>query len=891
MLGALLTLLVVGAVAYALAVAPIGGIIALAFVASFLFLAYRRLSLLAYSATFTVLLAAYTAAGPGPWAWKGVLWGLMVLLWALNIRPLRKVLISRPFMRTYRRLLPSMSATEREALEAGTVWWDGELFTGAPRWERLLAARPPRLSAEEQAFLDGPCEELCRMIDDWDITHRRGDMPPEVWEYLRTRGFFAMIIPKRYGGLEFSAYAHSCVLAKIASRSTTVSSTVAVPNSLGPAELLNHYGTEEQKGNYLPRLARGEEIPCFALTGPRAGSDAASIPDTGIVCRGSWQGREIVGIRLNFSKRYITLAPVATVIGLAFRLFDPEGLLREATRAGAAGQPGAQGPASGSPESRANAGADRASRDPADIGITCALIPRGTTGITIGRRHFPLNIPFQNGPIQGKDVFVPLDFIIGGPRMAGQGWRMLVEQLSVGRCISLPSNATGGAKAAVWATGAYARIRRQFNAPIGRFEGVQSILARMVGLTYIMDAARSVTAGAIDGGEKPSVPSAMLKYHVTEMGRQVANDAMDVHGGKAICMGPRNYLARGYESVPIAITVEGANVLTRSLIIFGQGAVRCHPFVLREMNSARDPDRRRGLDEFDAALFGHMGFAISNAVRSFIMAQTLARFERAPDRGATRRYYQHVVRFSSSFAFAVDVAMLTLGGYLKKKESLSARLGDVLSSLYLASMVLKHYNDEDQPPDDLPIVEWACRHLLYLAQEQLHGFLRNFPNRLLAAVMRLFIFPRGLTYFAPADRLGRRVAELVTSATAARERLCRLVYATREPGNPLGLLNEALTLAPVAEPVEQRIRVEGVRTGRVTALDLPGRIEQALAAGIISDAQAASLREYDRMVMELIQVDDFAPGELGAGAGETARPVLDARGHVREVSEPDRVDP
>jgi len=622
MLGALLTLIVIGAVAYALAVAPVGGVIALVFVGSFLFLAYRRLSLLAYSAVFTVLLAAYTVAGPGPWAWKGVLWALLALLLALNIRPLRKALISRPFMRTYRKLLPSMSATEREALEAGTVWWDGELFTGAPRWERLLAAKAPKLSPEEQAFLDGPCEELCRMIDDWDITHRRGDMPAELWEYLRTRGFFAMIIPKRYGGLEFSAFAHSCVLAKIASRSTTVSSTVAVPNSLGPAELLNHYGTEEQKHHYLPRLARGEEIPCFALTGPRAGSDAASIPDTGIVCRGVWQGREIVGIRLNFSKRYITLAPVATVIGLAFRLFDPEGLLIEATQAE---RGGAAEPAKSAPER---------ARDAADIGITCALIPRGTAGITIGRRHFPLNIPFQNGPIQGKDVFVPLDFIIGGPRTAGQGWRMLVEQLSVGRCISLPSNATGGAKAAVWATGAYARIRRQFNAPIGRFEGVQSILARMVGLTYIMDAARSVTAGAIDGGEKPSVPSAMLKYHVTEMGRQVANDAMDVHGGKAICMGPRNYLARAYESVPIAITVEGANVLTRSLIIFGQGAVRCHPFVLREMNSARDPDRRRGLDEFDAALFGHMGFAISNAVRSLVMALTLARWTGA-QRAAT----------------------------------------------------------------------------------------------------------------------------------------------------------------------------------------------------------------------------------------------------------------
>ena len=437
------------------------------------------------------------------------MWLAFGALLFLNIVPLRMRYMTKPFLRTYRRLLPAMSDTEREALEAGTVWWDGELFTGRPDWTRLLAAKAPKLSQEEQAFIDGPCEELCRLIDDWDITHRRADLSPHVWEFIKKKGFFAMIIPKKYGGLEFSAYAHSCVLVKLASRSATVSSTVAVPNSLGPAELLLHYGTEEQKNYYLPRLARGEEVPCFALTGPRAGSDAASIPDTGIVCRGVYDGRESLGIRLNFSKRYITLAPIATVVGLAFKLYDPEKLL----------------------------GGDRT-----DYGITCALIPRNTPGVTIGRRHFPLNVPFQNGPVQGKDVFVPIEFIIGGPKMAGQGWRMLVEQLSVGRCISLPSNSTGGSKAAVYASGAYARIRKQFNQPVGRFEGVEAALTRMAGYTYIMDAARSVTTGAIDGGEKPSVPAAMLKYHCTELGRKVANDAMDVHGGKGIMLGPKNYL-------------------------------------------------------------------------------------------------------------------------------------------------------------------------------------------------------------------------------------------------------------------------------------------------------------------------------------------------------------
>ncbi|MBM4216844.1 MAG: acyl-CoA dehydrogenase, partial [Gammaproteobacteria bacterium] len=734
-----------------------------------------------------------------------------------------------PFMKIYRRMLPAMSSTEREALEAGTVWWDGELFTGKPNWSKLLGAKAPILSAEEQAFLDGPCEELCRMIDDFDITHRRGDMPPELWDFLKRNGFFAMIIAKKYGGLEFSAYAHSCVLAKLSSRSAVVSSTVAVPNSLGPGELLQHYGTDEQKNYYLPRLASGEDIPCFALTGPRAGSDAASLPDSGVVCRGMWQGREIIGLRLNFSKRYITLAPVATVVGLAFRMFDPERLLGNTT----------------------------------DIGITCALIPRETAGISVGRRHFPLNVPFQNGPIKGTDVFVPLDYIIGGPKMAGQGWRMLVEQLSVGRCISLPSSGTGGGKAAVFATGAYARIRRQFNMPVGKFEGVESVLAKMVGLTYTMDAARSVTAGAIDGGERPSVPSAMLKYHVTEMSRQIANDAMDIHGGKGICLGPRNYLGRGYQVVPVAITVEGANILTRSLIIFGQGAIRCHPFVLKEMEAARNPNRAQGVKDFDSALFGHVGFTLSNAVRSLVMAMTNARFTAVPVEGPVARYYQHIVRFSASFAVAVDVAMLSLGGYLKKKENLSARLGDVLSCMYLASMVLKHYENQGRRPEDFPLVEWACRNLLYKAQEQLHGFLRNFPNRFLAGVMRLMIFPRGLQYSAPDDRLGRKLSELVLEPTDVRDRLCYPVYRRIEPGNALGLLQEVLEMAERAEALEKRLRVEGVKTGRITALDLPGQIDEGESSGLLSNEEAAWLRAYDRKVMELINVDDFAPHELG----------------------------
>ncbi len=807
-----------------------------------LYLAYNRVSLRAATIAVAVVLVAYSVFGSGSLPWTIALWTAFAALVLLNIDAIRLRYVTKPFLMVYRRMLPTMSDTEREALEAGTVWWDGELFTGKPDWPKLLSAKAPQLTAEEQAFIDGPCEELCRMIDDWDITHRRADLPPQVWDYLKKKGFFAMIIPKSYGGLGFSAYAHSCVLVKLASRSATCSSTVAVPNSLGPAELLLHYGTDEQKNHYLPRLARGEDVPCFALTGPRAGSDAASIPDTGVVCRGTWEGKEVVGVRLNFSKRYITLAPIATVIGLAFKLYDPDKLL----------------------------GGDKT-----DYGITCALIPRHTPGVTIGRRHFPLNVPFQNGPLSGKDVFVPLDAIIGGPKMAGQGWRMLVEQLSVGRCISLPSNSAGGAKAGVYASTAYARIRKQFAQSVGKFEGVEAALTRMAGAAYIIDAARSVTSGAIDGGEKPSVPSAMLKYHCTELGRKVANDAMDVHGGKGICLGPKNYLGRGYQVVPVAITVEGANILTRSLMILGQGAIRCHPYVLKEMNAAKVKDKARSLREFDEALFGHAGYTISNAARSLVMATTLARFSDAPTEGATQRYYQHINKFSAAFAFATDMAMLTLGGYLKQKEHLSARLGDVLSALYMASMVLKHYENQGRPEADLPLVEWSCRTLLYEAQEQLHGFLRNFPNRWVAGLMRIVIFPRGRTYFAPSDRLGRKIVEPLMMPSETRERLSHGIYKTVEPGNPIGLLQEALVLSMSAEPLEKRLRVEGVKTGRITALDLPGQIEQAVSIGLLNAAEAQLLRDYDRKVMDIVNVDDFSTEELMAGvqAESTAQPL------------------
>ena len=810
----------------------------LLFVGGAVYLAYQRIDLRSSTIATGLALLAYTVFGNGWWLWLLFMWAMFGLMIIPNLVELRREKITKPLLDVYRKMLPSMSDTEREALEAGSVWWDGELFSGMPDWDRLTSFPAPQLSDEEQAFFDGPCEELCRMLDDWDICHERADMPREVWDFIIEHRFFAMIIPKQYGGLEFSAYANAMVIAKLAGRSATASSTIGVPNSLGPAELLLHYGTEEQKNHYLPGLAAGTEIPCFALTSPEAGSDAASLIDSGVVCKGKWNGENIVGIRLNWSKRYITLAPVATVLGLAFKLYDP----------------------------------DRLIGDKDDYGITAALIPTDIPGVTVGRRHYPLTIAFQNGPTTGKDVFVPLDYIIGGREMAGKGWKMLVELLAVGRAITLPSTAAGGGQAASYATGAYAKIRKQFNTSIANFEGVGEALTRIAGHTYIMNAAVSVTAGAIDQGEKPAVPSAILKYHCTELGRTVAVDTMDIHGGKAISMGPKNYIGRSYMAAPIAITVEGANILTRSLIIYGQGAIRCHPFVLPEMHAAADEDTDRGLIEFDKALFGHIGYAISNMARSFFLALTHAKFSRVPLNTPTRRYYQNINRYSAAFALASDFAMLTLGGALKKRELLSARLGDVLSSMYLASSVLKHFENQGRRATDLPLVEWSVRTLMYQAQESLHAFLRNFPNRWVAAFLRVFIFPRGRTYSAPADDLAHKVVELMTRSGEARERLSHEAYTTLEPGNPLGQLQEALELSEKLAPMERRLR-QALKEGLIRSDYLGTQIEEAEHAGVIARNEAEELREYHDKVTAILAVDDFASEELRrTGSVETAVP-------------------
>lgn len=759
-------------------------------------------------------------------------WPLWLLFAAvalpLNLIELRRHYLSRPLFKLYKSIMPEMSRTEKEAIEAGTTWWEAELFAGNPNWKKLHSVPVNTLTAEEQAFLDGPVETVCRMVDDWEVTHQRADLSPEVWQYLKDNKFFAMIIKKQYGGLEFSAYAQSCVLQKLCGASAVLASTVGVPNSLGPGELLQHYGTEAQKDHYLPRLALGKEIPCFALTSPEAGSDAGAIPDIGVVCKGEWEGKEVLGMRLTWNKRYITLAPIATVLGLAFKLRDPDHLLG----------------------------------DEEELGITCALIPTHIKGVEIGRRHFPLNVPFQNGPTRGQEVFVPLDFIIGGPAMAGQGWRMLVECLSVGRGITLPSNSTGGVKMLALATGAYSRIRRQFKLPIGKMEGIEEPLARIGGNAYIMGAAADLTVAGIDLGEKPSVISAIVKYHLTDRAQKCIIDAMDIHGGKAICMGPNNYLARAYQGSPIAITVEGANILTRSMIIYGQGAIRCHPYVLAEMLAAGHPDAEQGLKDFDQALFRHVGFAISNKLRSFWLGLTGARFAKAPFKDETRRYYQQLSRLSANLAFLSDVAMGTLGGELKRKERISARLGDVLSQLYLASAALKRFNDEGRLKEDLPLLHWSVQDALHKAQLAIDELLRNFPNRWLGLALRLVVLPLGRDMQKPCDKLDSQVARLLQSPNATRSRLAQGQYLTREEGNPFGLLEQALDDVLAAEPLFDKVcKAAGVRRPFM-ALDQVA--DEGLAAGVLTQAEAEQLRRAEQGRLRTINVDDFEPSALAA---------------------------
>lgn len=756
------------------------------------------------------------------WAWLGYifLFCVIVILGFLNIPRLRR-LLSAKVLRYVQKTLPPMSETERIALEAGDVWWEGELFCGKPNWKKWLAQSKPQLSTEEQIFLDHQVETLCGLLNDWEIIHQYRDLSSKAWQYLKQEKFFGLVIPKKYGGLGFSALAHSAVVIKIATRSISAAVDTMVPNSLGPAELILQYGTEQQKEYYLPRLARGEDIPCFGLTGIEAGSDATAITDTGVICRDEYNGENVIGIRLNWYKRYITLAPIATLLGVAFKCYDPDHLLGEKT----------------------------------DLGITLALIPHTHPGVQTGLRHAPGHMAFMNGPMRGENVFIPLDWIVGGVERCGQGWQMLMECLSVGRGISLPAIGTAIGQLSYRTTGAYARIRQQFKLPIGKFAGVQEALAHIAGFTYLCEATRIATADAVDQGIKPSLVSAITKYHLTELGRRIINDAMDVHAGKGIQLGEKNYIGLVYDAIPMSITVEGANILTRSLIIFGQGAMRCHPYVQHEMQAAQESNPESALQQFDKLLMAHLRYTIGHVLRNIIYGLSGGIFIKV-DPHPFSTFYQQLTRMSTALALTADIAMAVLGGELKRRENLSARLGDVLSYLYLSSCVLRYYENQGRPQTDLAFVTWCIKWCLAQTQQAFDGFFANFKPVWVSKILQRMIFPWGKAYQMPLDGVSQQLAEAMLHPSPFRDRLTHYCYRGKE-GDAIAILEKALQTILAVEPLQLKLQ-QAVRSGRLPrGAAIHVQLEIALKAGILNAEEIQAMQTAQALYEEAIAVDAF----------------------------------
>ncbi len=786
--------------------------------------AYFRWPLIMWSLLIAIVMMAFQISGEIPSTTLTTMWVIYAVIFIpLNIKPVRRMLFSRFIYKLMSKAMPTISQTEQEALDAGDVWWEAELFSGKPDFDVVRKLPAPGLSEEEQAFLDGPVEELCQMLDDWKITHEDFDLSAEAWQFIKDNKFFAMIIPKEYGGLEFSNLCHSQVVMKIGTRSGSAAVTVMVPNSLGPGKLLMTYGTQEQKDYYLPRLADGTEIPCFGLTGPDAGSDAGAMPDTGVVCYGTFEGKEnVLGVRMNWEKRYITLAPVATILGIAFKLQDPDHLLS----------------------------------DEVERGITLALIKRDTEGVEIGNRHFPSNQAFMNGPIRGKDVFIPMDWIIGGVDYVGKGWSMLMECLSDGRAISLPALGVGAGKMASRYTGAYSRIRQQFHTPIGYFEGIEEALTEIAGQTYAIDSARQLVLSSLDHGEVPSVISGIVKQQTMERMRRIINLSMDVHGGHAICMGPNNILGRGYQLIPVGITVEGANILTRSLIIFGQGAMRSHPYLLKEVEAVHESDKHKGLKDFDDAFFAHAGFIFSNMVRAFWMGITAARLVRTPGSGITARYYRQLVRMSACFAVMTDACVAILGGSLKRKEKISGRLADALSNLYVLTATLKHYEDEGSNKEDLPLLQWACEDALYNTQYAFKGVIKNLPVPVVGRLLNAILFPLTKPYQKPSDATGHRIARLLLSPSETLERLTRGIFISEEPNDPSGRILYAYQQVLKTSALDKRLR-ENRKNGTLQADDA-NLLQEARDKNVITEDEFKQLEHTREAVLNAIKVDEFS---------------------------------
>lgn len=749
---------------------------------------------------------------------------LAVVLLVLNLGPLRRAVLTTPVFNVLKKSLPPLSVTEQEALDAGTTWWEKDLFSGTPNWSTFASINLPQLTTEEQSFLDNEVEQLCAMLDEWEIHNELKDLPQEAWQFLKEKKFFGLIIPKEYGGLDFSAYAQSRIMSKIASRSSTAAVTAMVPNSLGPGELLVKYGTQEQRNRYLPGLVTGEEIPCFGLTGPEAGSDAGAIPDLGVVCKEQYEGREVIGLRMNFSKRWITLAPVATVVGLAFKLQDPEGLL---------GNPGK-----------------------VDYGITCALVPANHPGIEIGQRHNP-GSPFMNGPIFGTDVFIPIDWIIGGPAMAGKGWRMLIECLGAGRGVSLPALSTAAGEMNYRLVGAYARIRRQFNMEIGKFEGVQEATAEIAGLAYSLEAMRQFVTKGLETGA-PSVMTAMAKYHATEMMRTSVEHAMDIVGGRAIQKGPRNFLIAAYQAVPVAITVEGANILTRSLMIFGQGAVRCHPYLLDEMQAMQHPDHAKAIKAFDRLFISHLGHVFSNLIRLTFAGLCRGGFTPVPvnANGFSKVWYQRVNLLSLALASMSDFALAILGGDLKRRELLSARLGDVHSQLFIASALLKFHSAHPTTREEDAHAEYALTRAIYLAQEALRDFADNFSVPVISKLIRFLALPFGSIVKKPNDNLVRELGALIMEDNPIRKHLAQYLYVNQEPTDSAGRVESTFQLLLELGPTWQ-IFYRARQTGKILGDTLEEQTQDAVLKNIIQPSDAAKIVEYDARRYDCLLTDAF----------------------------------
>lgn len=755
-------------------------------------------------------------------AWLWIIFG--IIAFTGNVKPVRTFLVSAPVMKLISSLgiMPAISDTERIALQAGNVWLENEFFSGKPDFRRIRKEQYPGLRDDEKAFLNGPVDEVCAMVDDWDV-HRNFDLPLEVWEYLKEKKFFGMVIPKEYGGLGFTANGMNSVIEKLGSRSVPLAVDVMVPNSLGPGELLINYGTDDQKKYYLPRLARGEEMPAFALTEPNAGSDASSLQSHGTVFKGD-DGE--LYIKLNWDKRYITMGAIATILGLAFRLHDPDNLL------GKGNEPG----------------------------ITCVLVPTNIEGVGIDKRHNPLGVPFINSPTQGQEVVISINQIIGGPEQAGNGWKMLMETLAGGRGIFIPGLSTGGAKMAARYAGAYSAVRQQFGNPIGRFEGIQERLARIAGITYTMDAFSHFTCGGVDAGNRPAVISAIVKYNASELNRIVVNDAMDIAGGAGIVMGPRNRIGLGYMAVPIGITVEGANILTRSLIVFGQGLIRCHPYVLKLLDALESKNARA----FDRALWGHAGMVCRNFFRANLLSLTRGYLAGSPAGGPAAKYYRRLAWASALFALMADLTLGSLGGALKKKEKISGRFADILSWLYMLTAVLNKFEAEGKRKEDWPYVQWSLEYGFLHMQHAFEGLYRNLPVPLIGWILRgpssawLRLNPIGKY---PSDRLTRKAALAMQTPGTARDSLTNGMFIPADENDASAVLERALDAASRSAPVAEKIR-DAVKKGTLKKDKTPELAKQALEQKLISREEYDTVTRAEKLRSDVIKVDAFSLDEL-----------------------------